>query len=125
MKNLIRLEEAAQFTGCVLALYFFSAPWWCYLLLLLGPDISMLGYLAGNKTGAFMYNLFHHKAIAVIILLYGLLSGNEVLQIAGLISLGHSAMDRMFGYGLKYFSGFADTHLGRIGKNNTYEFNEH
>lgn len=125
MKSLIRQEEAAQFAGCLLALYFLAAPWWCFLLLLLGPDISMLGYVAGNKTGAFLYNLFHHKAIAVLLLLSGLITENWTLEISGLIILGHSAMDRMFGYGLKYFSGFADTHLGRIGKNYSYEINEH
>lgn len=42
---------------------------WCgmvyYLLLLLGPDISMIGYAGGNKMGAFMYNLFHHKGVAI------------------------------------------------------------
>ncbi len=32
------------------------------------------------------------------------------------IQLGHSAMDRVFGYGLKYTTGFQDTHLGKIGK---------
>jgi hypothetical protein len=28
-------------------------------------------------------------------------------------------MDRLFGYGLKYDSGFGDTHLGRIGRHGT------
>lgn len=30
--------------------------------------------------------------------------------------LGHSAMDRLFGYGLKYNKGFKYTHLGEIGR---------
>ncbi|MEO6611453.1 MAG: DUF4260 family protein [Chitinophagaceae bacterium] len=30
--------------------------------------------------------------------------------------VGHSSMDRMFGYGLKTNEGFKYTHLGMIGK---------
>jgi len=37
------------------------------------------------------------------------------MEYAGLILFGHSCMDRAMGYGLKYFSGFQDTHLGKIG----------
>jgi hypothetical protein len=33
-----------------------------------------------------------------------------------LIWLAHIGFDRMLGYGLKYQSGFGDTHLGRIGR---------
>jgi hypothetical protein len=32
-----------------------------------------------------------------------------------LIWLAHAGFDRALGYGLKYASGFRDTHLGRIG----------
>jgi hypothetical protein len=39
------------------------------------------------------------------------------MSLAGAILLSHSAMDRMFGYGLKHESGFKNTHLGIIGKN--------
>jgi len=37
-------------------------------------------------------------------------------EAAMLAYLGGSCMDRAMGYGLKYFSGFQDTHLGEIGK---------
>jgi hypothetical protein len=37
-------------------------------------------------------------------------------MLAGIILFAHSSMDRLFGYGLKYFTGFSDTHLGKIGK---------
>jgi hypothetical protein len=33
-----------------------------------------------------------------------------------LIWLAHVGFDRALGYGLKYATGFADTHLGRIGR---------
>lgn len=117
MKNLLKLEEFAMFAICVYTLFLLKAEWWCYLLLLLAPDISMIGYLAGNKTGAVFYNIFHHKGIAVCVFLSGLLTNNIPIQIAGIILFGHSSMDRMFGYGLKHFEGFKFTHLGLIGKN--------
>ena len=116
MNKLIRLEELAMLVLGIYGLYFLKVEWWVYLLLVLGPDISMLGYVAGNKTGAIVYNIFHHKAVAVSIFITGLITGNWVLQVTGIILFGHSSMDRMFGYGLKLFSGFKNTHLGPIGK---------
>ena len=34
---------------------------------------------------------------------------------AGTVLLFHSAFDRLLGYGLKYATGFQDTHLGCVG----------
>jgi hypothetical protein len=116
MKNIIRLEELAMFGVCAYALYLFHVDWWWYPLLLFGPDISMLGYMAGNKTGAAVYNLFHHKGVAVGLFVIGLLLPDIWMQITGIILFGHSSMDRFFGYGLKTNEGFKFTHLGIIGK---------
>ena len=116
MKNIIRLEEMAMLAMSIAALYSFNVAWWFYLLMALGPDISLLGYLAGNKTGAFIYNLAHHKGIAIIVFVTGLFLDNDMLVFSGIILFGHSSMDRIFGYGLKYEAGFKFTHLGTIGK---------
>jgi len=116
MRKLIQLEELAMF---VLSIYLFSRlqfAWWWYPALILLPDISMVGYVAGNKVGAATYNFVHHKAVAIVIYIAGLYWQNEVLQLAGLILFGHSSMDRMMGYGLKTNAGFKFTHLGEIGK---------
>jgi hypothetical protein len=43
-------------------------------------------------------------------------SGVQWLQLVGLILLGHSSLDRVFGYGLKYADSFRHTHLGWIGR---------
>ena len=116
MKNLIKLEEAALFGLSIYSLTLYDAAWWWYLILILGPDISMLAYAGGNKAGAFVYNLFHHKAVAVIVFIVGLIMPDILLQITGIVLFGHSSMDRMFGYGLKTGEGFKHTHLGIIGK---------
>lgn len=116
MKNSLKLEELAMFA---LGIYLFSGlniQWWWFLALILLPDISMTGYIFGNKTGAFSYNLFHHKAVAIVLYLLGFYFGSLYLELTGIILFSHAAMDRMFGYGLKYTTSFHDTHLGKIGK---------
>jgi hypothetical protein len=116
MKNIIKLEELAMLLISVYALYQFEVAWWWYLLVFIGPDISMLGYLAGNKAGAISYDLFHHKAIGIAFIITGyFFHANEIVW-TGLVLFGHSSFDRMMGYGLKFFDGFQHTHLGKIGK---------
>ncbi len=116
MKNIIKLEELAMFALSIWALTYLHADWWYYLLLLLGPDISMLGYLGGNVIGAFTYNFFHHKAVSIILFVAGVIWTQPYLQLTGIILFGHSSMDRSLGYGLKLKEGFKHTHLGMIGK---------
>lgn len=114
MKRVIQLEELAMF---LFSMYLFSQlsfAWWWFLVLILTPDISMIGYTAGNKVGAISYNLFHHKAVALAVYVFGLYQHNEVIQLAGIILFGHSSMDRMMGYGLKTYEGFKFTHLGKL-----------
>lgn len=76
----------------------------------------MLGYLAGARLGAIVYNILHHQGIAAVLILLGWYGQYEWVLLAGIVMLGHSTMDRLFGYGLKHFSGFKHTHLGPIGK---------
>lgn len=116
MKTVLKLEEVALF---VLGIYLFNLlnyEWWWFLVLILAPDLSMIGYAFGNKVGAFLYNVFHHKGIALLIYGAGYYLSYEIAQLVGIILFSHSAMDRIFGYGLKYEEGFKYTHLGEIGK---------
>ena len=118
MNNLIKLEQIALF---VFAIFLFSRTdyaWWWFLALILLPDISMVGYLSGPRTGSILYNTFHHQALAIIALCLGWQMEYDWLFLAGIILLGHSSMDRIFGYGLKYPDAFKHTHLGWIGKAN-------
>ncbi len=114
MKNTIKLEELAQL---VLGFYAFAMlpyAWWWFLVFFLAPDIGMLGYVVNNKIGAFCYNLFHHKGIAIGIFFLGSYLNNTVLQTIGAILFAHAAFDRVLGYGLKYEKGFKFTHLGDL-----------
>lgn len=115
MKTLLKIEETAEFA---LSIFLFSKlpfAWWLYPALFLLPDLSMIGYLVNDKVGALTYNFFHHKALAVLIGVAGLYLNNDYLMLAGILLFGHSSMDRMMGYGLKYAKGFKYTHLGEVG----------
>ncbi|NNC83763.1 MAG: DUF4260 domain-containing protein [Flavobacteriales bacterium] len=114
MKKLLKWEEAAMFAFSIYLFSMTSFPWWYFLVLILLPDIGMLGYLIDSNIGAFSYNLLHHKGIALVLLICGYLWGVQWLEIAGIILFGHSSLDRILGYGLKFPSGFKDTHLGPI-----------
>ena len=116
MKTSIKIEELALL---FLGIYLFGLlnyKWWWFLVFILAPDIGMIGYLINTKIGAFTYNLFHHRAIAVLVFLTGIYLNSQSVQFAGIIIFSHAAMDRIFGYGLKYPHSFSSTHLGKIGK---------
>lgn len=115
MKLFLNLEEWGQF---FLAIALFSQSdyaWWVFPAFLLVPDVSMVGYFVNTRVGAWVYNFFHHKLLAIIVMILGFYLGNSTVTLAGIILFGHSAMDRMFGYGLKYEDSFHNTHLGGIG----------
>jgi len=116
MIGLLKLEEIAQFG---LRIFLFSQldyDWWAFPACLLLPDLSMIGYLFGPRLGAWMYNLFHHKLLGITLYLFGATWQMPWLELTGILLFSHSAMDRIFGYGLKYADAFTNTHLGRIGK---------
>lgn len=117
MDKVIKLEELAQFAAVIVALYYIPVhvSWWAWIFIFLAPDLSMLGYLAGPAAGAVSYNFFHHKMLALAVIGIGWYIEIPYVLMAGLVLYGHSTMDRMLGYGLKYLDGFKHTHLGMIG----------
>jgi len=116
MKNLTRLEELLL---AVLAFYLFLSlhiAWWRFFVLLLLPDLGMVGYLLNPRLGAIIYDIVHHRGISVLLFIVGGLLQITWLQAAALILFGHSSLDRVLGYGLKYMDSFQHTHLGMIGR---------
>ena len=90
--------------------------WWLFALLVLAPDLSMLGYLKAPRIGAICYNAFHVYFVALAISVFGWWYGSQTVLSIGIIWVFHIAMDRTLGYGLKFETSFQDTHLGRIGR---------
>ncbi|MGH2373741.1 MAG: DUF4260 domain-containing protein [bacterium] len=114
VRVLLRLEGLAV---CALALYGYAATggsWLWFAVFILAPDLSMLGYLAGPRTGSVTYNLVHTYVVPAALL--GIAWGLQIpmLPPAGFLLAAHIGADRFLGFGLKYPSGFKDTHLQRV-----------
>ena len=110
----LRLEGLA--VGAAAAVLYFDQgySWIAFVVLVLAPDLGMLGYLAGRRIGAATYDLLHFEGFPVVIGLAGVLAGADVPIQLALIWLTHIGVDRLLGYGLKYPTGFKDTHLQRV-----------
>jgi len=106
---------AALVTGAAIYLGQGGDPLWL-VPLLLAVDVSMVGYLAGPRAGAVAYNVAHNWATGLLVLTAGWWLPSAALLLVGSVLIAHTGMDRLAGYGLKYPTAFADTHLGRIGR---------
>ena len=117
VRVLLRMEGLALLSFA-LALYATGgASWRTFAILFLAPDLSFAFYLAGSRIGALAYNAAHSTLgpLALAALSRFAPQASVLLPFA-LIWLAHVGFDRALGYGLKYASGFSDTHLGRIGR---------
>jgi hypothetical protein len=115
--NLVqRIESGILFAATFITFLAIGGTWWFYLLLLLAPDISMIGYIKNARWGAYFYNAGHSLALPLILGVFGLLTHTPLAQQLALIWLGHAGFDRVQGYGLKETDSFTHTHLGRIGR---------
>lgn len=114
----LRLEGLALGLLCVWLYHAFHQSWWVFAALILVPDLSMLGYLAGPRVGAAVYNAVHAWLTVVILffLAWYLWGGSSFILSLPFILGAHIGFDRALGYGLKLPTGFKDTHLGRIGR---------
>jgi hypothetical protein len=115
-RALLRAEGAAAFVaGVALYLHIGGQLLWLIPLLLL-VDVSMVGYVAGPRPGAVLYDVAHNWAVGLAVLAVAWWSAAPAVALAGAILVAHTGMDRSAGYGLKYPTAFADTHLGWLGR---------
>lgn len=108
----LRLEGLAVLALALLLYQRGGHSWMLLAVLFLAPDLSFAAYLAGPRIGALVYNLAHSYVGPVIAAALALLTGRP--PVAATIWAAHIGFDRALGYGLKYPSGFADTHLGQL-----------
>lgn len=111
---LLRAEGVAVVVAAVTAYFYADYPWWLLLVLALAPDISMIGFAASPNVGTATYNAAHTYAAPVLLAVFGLVAEVDLAVQIGLIWAAHIGVDRAIGYGLKYPSGFSDTHLQRV-----------
>ncbi len=108
---LLRAEGLAVVVAAVTAYFYADYPWWLFLVLALAPDISMIGFAASPRVGTAAYNAAHTYAVPVLLGAFGLVAEADLAVQIALIWATHIGVDRTIGYGLKYPSGFKDTHL--------------
>lgn len=113
---ILRAESLAIFVAGVLLYVQLNGHALWLVPLLLVPDLSVVGYLAGPRVGAITYNLAHNLVTALALVAIGWYAAIAPLALAGAILVAHVGMDRALGFGLKLPTDFKDTHLGRIGR---------
>jgi len=111
---LLRLEGFTVLVVALLVYLWNGGDWWFFVLMLLVPDLSMAGYLAGPRIGAGLYNAAHTYLVPAALSGAGLVLDLPPLTFLAVVWLAHIGLDRALGFGLKYGTGFADTHLGRL-----------
>ncbi|WP_374686913.1 DUF4260 domain-containing protein [Promineifilum sp.] len=113
-RTLLHVEGGALLLAATAAYFRLGHPWWLYLLLLIAPDLSLLGYAAGPRVGAVAYNLVHTMVAPIIVLVAGWWVGSAGAVAVCLVWLAHLGMDRMLGLGLKYPDAGKSTHFDRL-----------
>jgi uncharacterized protein DUF4260 len=111
---LLHTEGLAVAVVAIVLYFHADYPWWLLVLLLLTPDLSMVGYLGGPIVGAAAYDVAHTYSLPIVLAAIGVIAGAEFAVQLGLIWITHIGVDRAIGYGLKYPTGFKDTHLQRV-----------
>ncbi|MFC1961028.1 DUF4260 domain-containing protein [Chloroflexota bacterium] len=111
---LLRLEGLAVLIAAVALYYHLRGPAWLFIVLLLAPDLAMIGYAVNQSVGAVVYNSVHFYGLPLALAALALATGWQTGLLLALIWTAHIAMDRLAGYGFKYRTDFKETHLGRV-----------
>lgn len=110
----LRAEGLATGIAAIAAYALLDGSWGVFALLILAPDLAMLGYWGGKKVGTVCYNCAH-TLLVPLGLGAAACAADAVLALQlALIWMAHIGLDRAMGYGLKYATGFKDSHLSRV-----------
>ncbi len=116
VRCILRLEGAAVLMLMVILYGMYGGEWWLFAALFLAPDIALLGYVVGEKTGSVAYNFTHSYVGPLAVIGFLTLLGDKMLIGFPIIWAAHIGFDRLLGYGLKYGADHNFTHLGPVGK---------
>ena len=111
---LLRAEGGMVFGASLLLYGELRANWVLFVVLVLAPDLSMLGYLLGLRFGTALYNLVHALVVPLLLIALSIFYKQFWLLPYGLIWTAHIGLDRLLGFGLKYPTRFSDTHFERL-----------
>ncbi|WP_413376015.1 DUF4260 domain-containing protein [Alkalihalobacillus sp. 1P02AB] len=114
LQSLIRIEYAVAFLLCLFLYVHLDYSFFLFAILLLLPDVTMIGYFINNQVGARLYNVGHSFIIPITLTVFSLSMGVSSLLMIALIWFAHICMDRALGFGLKSNHHFKETHIQRI-----------
>ncbi|WP_455660668.1 DUF4260 domain-containing protein [Pradoshia sp.] len=112
--KIVRLEYGFAFAFLFYMYIQLGFPVWLFFVLLLLPDITMIGYALNKSIGADVYNFGHSLIIPLLLAACYFLFSKDYLLIISLIWLSHICMDRLLGFGLKYKDSFNHTHIQKM-----------
>ncbi|MFB6170717.1 MAG: DUF4260 family protein [Haloarculaceae archaeon] len=112
-RSLLRLEGLVLFAAATGAYFARGGSLVLFVLVFLVPDLSMIGYAVDERWGSRVYNAGHTYLLPGLLLGAGLLLPASLAVSLALVWFAHVGGDRVLGYGLKYETGFGDTHLSR------------
>lgn len=114
VKKLLHTEYGVAFILLLSIYVHLDYSLWLFFLLLLVPDVTMVGYFINAKIGATLYNVGHNLILPIICCGLSMSFSNETILMLTLIWLAHILMDRCLGYGLKYPHSFKETHMQNV-----------
>ncbi|AST96280.1 Uncharacterised protein [Niallia circulans] len=114
VSQIVRVENGVAFALCFYIYIQLGFPIWLFFVLLLVPDITMIGYALNEKIGATVYNIGHSFTLPLLLTLFSFYFSNDNLLLISIIWIAHIFMDRLFGFGLKYQESFKNTHIQRL-----------
>ena len=115
VRTWLQAEGMSILTLSMLLYWYFGSNWWIFIGLLLIPDLSMLPYFFNPRIGSLSYNMVHSYSLPL-----GLAAVAVAVRRFEMLPFlctwtAHIGMDRFLGFGLKYPTAFAQTHLGPLG----------
>ncbi|MBA3870620.1 MAG: DUF4260 domain-containing protein [Anaerolineae bacterium] len=111
---LLRLEGLTVLVAAIAAYAHQGGSIGLFLLLLLAPDLSAIGYLINVRVGSTTYNAVHTYIVPALLTGAAFALNMPTLLLIALIWFAHIGMDRVMGFGLKYPTEFKDTHMQRV-----------
>lgn len=114
-RTLVRSEGAVIAAGAVAVYALQGRSLLLFALLILLPDLAMVGYLYSPRVGAAAYNAVHTYAGPVALAGVGVLAETTLAVGVALVWTAHIGADRLFGFGLKYADReFGETHIQQL-----------
>lgn len=110
----IRLEALFIFILSLYCYFLLGESWLLFFLTWIFPDVGMIGFLRDKKIGTIFYNLTHTYLVSLSFIIAGFIFDQNLLLALGIIFTNHIGLDRFLGFGLKYSSGFKDTHIQKL-----------